>query len=171
MSQKHLKLWFNSVLGVLIESAFFVILDLILDNFSPIFASTSVLQATYDSSLLALCRLSFIWLECSGSGTYWVKAMSSYWTQKVPPQKCYNPSEDWQHLEEGTLKHACSASVCMTCQHFNYCRDRHYRTIIACPLHPSLITHGDHLISRCLLWMRQRVKEIGWCPEVAWNFE
>ncbi|WP_269609283.1 galactose oxidase [Prochlorococcus marinus] len=93
--------------------------------------------------------------------------MSSYRTQKVLPQKRYNPAEEWDYLEEDTLKHTRSASVCMTCQHFNYCCDRHCRTILTCHLHQRLIPHGDHLTSKCLCWMQRLERKIGWCPEAA----
>ena len=106
----------------------------------------------YDNTL---CRFSCIRLEFSGSRTYWIKAMSPYRTQKVLPQKRYNPSEEWDYLEEDTLKHTRSASVCMTCQHFNYCCDRHCRTILTCHLHQRLIPHGDHLTSKCQCWMQR----------------
>ena len=95
--------------------------------------------------------------------------MSSYRTQKVLPQKRYNPAEEWDYLEEDTLKHTRSASVCMTCQHFNYCCDRHCRTILTCHLHQRLIPHGDHLTSKCQCWMQRLERKIGWCPEAAWS--
>nr|WP_269614455.1 galactose oxidase [Prochlorococcus marinus] len=93
--------------------------------------------------------------------------MHSYRTKKVLPQKRYNPAEEWDYLEEDTLKHTRSASVCMTCQHFNYCCDRHCRTILTCHLHQRLIPHGDHLTSKCQCWMQRLERKIGWCPEAA----
>ena len=114
-------------------------------------------------------RFSCVRLEFSGSRTYWIKAMSSYRTQKVLPQKRYNPAEEWDYLEEDTLKRTRSASVCMTCQHFNYCCDRHCRTILTCHLHQRLIPHGDHLTSKCQCWMQRLERKIGWCPEAAWS--
>ena len=130
-------------------------------------ASTDVLLQTHGSNVLTLCRFSCIRLEFSGSRTYWIKAMSSYRTQKVLPQKRYNSEEEWDYLEEDTLKHTRSASVCMTCQHFNYCCDRHCRTILTCHLHQRLIPHGDHLTSKCQCWMQRLERKIGWCPEAA----
>ena len=132
-------------------------------------ASTDVLLQTYGSIVLTLCRFSCIRLEFSGSRTYWIKAMSSYRTQKVLPQKRYNPAEEWDYLEEDTLKHTRSASVCMTCQHFNYCFDRHSRTILTYHLHQRLIPHGDHLTSKYLCWRQRLERKIGWCPEAAWS--
>ena len=124
-------------------------------------ASTDVLLQIHGSNVLTLCRFSCIRLEFSGSRTYWIKAMSSYRTQKVLPQKRYNPAEEWDYLEEDTLKHTRSASVCMTCQHFNYCCDRHCRTILICQLHQRLIPHREYLTSQCLCldatdWMVSR---------------
>ena len=91
---------------------------------------------------------------------------------RLTPKKTYtdqiiDQEEELQFLEKGILKKTCSACVCMICQHFNYSSDKHCRTILSCHFHRRLIPHGDHLISRCLLWMRQLEKEIGWCPEVA----
>ena len=148
-----------------------VILKDQLNNFHLTFvfivASTCVLLQTHGSNVLTLCRFSCIRLEFSGSRTYWIKAMSSYRTQKVLPQKRYNPAEEWDYLEEDTLKHTRSASVCMTCQHFNYCCDRHCRTILTCHLHQRLIPHGEHLTSKCQCWMQRLERKIGWCPEAA----
>ena len=132
-----------------------------------IFASTCVLLWINDSNLFPLCRFSCIWLEFSGSRTHWIKAMSPNRTQKVLPQKRNIPAEEWEHLEEDTLKQACSASVCMTCQHFNYYCDRNCRTILTCHLHQRLIPHGDHLTSKCRFWMQRLERKIGWCPEAA----
>ena len=130
-------------------------------------ASTCVLLQTHGSNVLTLCRFSCIRLEFSGSRTYWIKAMSSYRTQKVLPQKRYSPAEEWDYLEEDTLKHTRSASVCITCQHFNHCCDRHCRTLLTCHIQQRLIPHGDHLTSRCPLWMPIRKKEIGWHQKAA----
>ena len=95
--------------------------------------------------------------------------MSSYRTQKVSLQKRSNEADEWDYLEEDTLKHARSASVCMTCQYFNYCCDRDCRTILTCHLHQRLIPHGDHLTSKCRCWMQRLERKIGWCPEAAWS--
>ena len=130
-------------------------------------ASTDVLLQTHGSNVLTLCRFSRIRLEFSGSRTYWIKAMSSYRTKKVLPQKRYNPAEEWDYLEEDTLKHTRSASVCMTCQHFNYCCDRYCRTILTCHLHQRLIPQGVHLTTKCPLWHRNHEDKFGLCPEAA----
>ena len=97
--------------------------------------------------------------------------MSTTHAKETCNDQIFGQEEEWQFLKKGILKKTCSACVCMTCQHFNYASDKHCRTILSCHVHRRLIPHGDHLISRCLLWMRQREKEIGWCPEVAGNFE
>ena len=57
-----------------------------------------------------------------------------------------------------------SACVCITCQHFNYCFDKHCRTHLTCHIQERLIPHGAQLTSRCPLWQQRREKEIGWCP-------
>ena len=87
--------------------------------------------------------------------------------KKLYTQMRYNPAEEWEHPEEDTLKHTRSASVFMTCQHFNCCCDRHCRTILTCHLHQRLIPHGDHLTSKCRSWMQRLERKIGWCPELA----
>ena len=131
------------------------------------FASTCVLLVIHVSNFFALCRFSSIWLEFTGSRTYWIKAMSKNRTQKALTKKRYNPAEEWVYLEEDTLKQTCSASVCMTCQYFNYCCDRNCKTILTCHLHQRIIPHGDHLTSKCRFWMQRLEKKIGWCPEAA----
>ena len=86
---------------------------------------------------------------------------------KVLPKKRYPEEEQWEYLEEGSLKKSRSACVCMTCQHFNYCCDKHCHTLLTYHVRQRLIPHGEHLTSRCPLWMPRREKEIGWCPEAA----
>ena len=105
---------------------------------------------------------------CHGP-TYWNWSMSTTHPKETFTDQIFGQEEECQFLEKGILKKTCSACVCMTCQHFNYSSDKHCRTNLSCLVHRRLIPHGDHLISRCLLWMRQREKEIGWCPEVAWT--
>ena len=100
------------------------------------------------------------------SPTYWNWSMSTTHPKEICTDQIFGQEEEWQFLEKGILKKTCSACVCMTCQHFNYSSEKHFRTILSCHVHRRLILHGNHLISRCLLWMRQREKEIGWCPEV-----
>ena len=101
------------------------------------------------------------------SATYWYWTMSTTRSEEAYTDQIFDQEEEWQFLEKGILKKTCSACVCMTCQHFNYFSDMHCRIILSCHVHRRLIPQGDHLISRCLLCMRQRVKEIGWCLEVA----
>ena len=129
--------------------------------------STYILLWIHGSSVLALCRLSSVWLEFGSSKNYCTKAMSSYQTQKVLPEKRYKPAEEWDYLEKNILTHTSSASVCMTCQHFNYWCDRHCRTILTCHLHQRLIPHGEHLTSKCQYWMQRQERKIGWRPEAA----
>ena len=131
------------------------------------FASTGVLLQTHGSSFLTLCRFSCIWLEFFRSRPYWNRPMSPYRTQKVVPAKRYAPEEEWEYIEENRLKKTRSASVCITCQHFNHCCDRHCRTLLTCHIQQRIIPHGDHLTSRCPLWMPIRKKEIGWHQKAA----
>ena len=102
------------------------------------------------------------------SATYWYWTMSTTRSEEALTDQIFDQEEEeWKFLEKGLLKKTCSARVCMTCHYFNYSSDRHCRTILSCHVHRRLIPHGDHLISRCHLWIRQREREIGWCPEVA----
>ena len=102
------------------------------------------------------------------SSTYWYWTMSTTRSEETRTDQIFDQEEEeWKFLEKGLLKKTCSARVCMTCHYFNYFSDRHCRTILSCHVHRRLIPHGDHLISRCHLWIRQRKREIGWCPEVA----
>ena len=130
-------------------------------------ASTGVLLQNHGSSFLTLCRFSCICLESCSGRTYWTRPMPAYPTQKVLPKKRYPEEEQWEYLEEGSLKKSRSACVCMTCQHFNYCCDKHCHTLLTCHIRQRLIPHGEHLTSRCPLWMPRREKEIGWCTEAA----
>ena len=101
------------------------------------------------------------------SPTYWNWSMSTTHPKETCTDQIFGQEEEWQFLEKGILEKTCSACVCMTCQHFNYSSDKHCRTILSCHVHRRLIPHGDHLISRCHLWIQPREREIGWCPEVA----
>ena len=104
------------------------------------------------------------------SSTYWYWTMSTTRSEEALTDQIFDQEEEeWKLLEKGLLKKTCSARVCMTCHYFNYFSDRHCRTILSCHVHRRLIPHGDHLISRCHLWVRQHERGIGWCPEVAWN--
>ena len=103
------------------------------------------------------------------SSAYWYWSMSTPHPKETCTAQIFDQEEQWQFLAKGILKKTCSARVCMTCQHFNYSSDKHCRTILSCHVHCRLIPHGEHLISRCPLWMRQLEKEIGWCLEVAWE--
>ena len=134
-------------------------------------ASTGVLLFGHDSSFLSLCRFSSIWLESCSGRTYRNWSMPPYPAQKILPKKRYPEEEEWEYLEEGFLKKSRSACICMTCQHFNYCCDRHCHTLLTCHVRQRLILHGEHLTSRCPLWMPRREKEIGWCPEAAWYYD
>ncbi|WP_320676991.1 galactose oxidase [Prochlorococcus sp. MIT 1300] len=88
-------------------------------------------------------------------------------TAKALPPLKINEEEEWDYLEYGTLKESRTACVCITCQHFSYCCDKHCRTLLTCGLQQRLIPHGEHLSSRCAFWQRRSEKEIGWCPEWA----
>ena len=102
------------------------------------------------------------------SATYWYWTMSTTRSEEALTDQIFDQEEEeWKLLEKGLLKKTCSARVCMTCHYFNYFSDRHCRTILSCHVHRRLIPHGDHLISRCHLWVRQHVRGIGWCPEVV----
>ena len=93
--------------------------------------------------------------------------MSSYLTQKVLPQKRYNSEEEWDYLEEDTLKHTRSASVCMTCVHFRYSCDKYCHTLLTCNAHHRLIPQGAHLTSKCPQWHKNYEEQYGLCPEAA----
>ena len=93
--------------------------------------------------------------------------MSSYRTQKVLPQKRYNPAEEWDYLEEDTLKHTRSARVCMTCVHFRHSCDKHSHTLLTCRAQSRLIPQGSHLTSRCPQWHKNYEDKFGICPETA----
>ncbi len=93
--------------------------------------------------------------------------MRSTKRQTIFLQKHYNSEEEWDYLEDNVLKDSRSARVCMTCQHFNYCLDRHCKTILTCYFHQRLIPHGVHLTSQCSEWIQQLEKEIGSCSEAA----
>ena len=93
--------------------------------------------------------------------------MPAYRSTKVLPKKAYPEAEGWEYVEDGCLKRSRSACVCMTCQHFDYSCDKYCRTLLTCRIQERLIPHGEHLNSRCPLWMRRIEKDIGWCPEAA----
>ena len=93
--------------------------------------------------------------------------MSSYQTPKVLPKKHFAEEGHWDYFEEGSLQKTRSACICITCQHFNYCCDKQSRTVLTCHIQQRLIPHGEHLTSRCPLWIKRIEEEIGWYPEVA----
>ena len=95
------------------------------------------------------------------------RSMRKGQTAKALSEKTFKEEAEWDHLEYGTLKKSRSACVCITCQHFNYCCDKHCRTLLTCHVQQRLIPHGEHLTSRCPLWQRRLEKDIGWCPEAA----
>ncbi len=130
-------------------------------------ASTGVLLQEHGSNLLALCRFSCIRLEFSCSFSYWNRSMPAYRAQKVLPKKAYAEEESWEYIEEDRLKRSRSACVCMTCEHFDYCCDKHCRTVLTCRIQQRLIPHGEHLNSRCPLWIRRIEKKTNWYPEAA----
>ena len=101
------------------------------------------------------------------SPTYWNWSMSTTHPKETCTYQIFAPEEEWQFFEKGNLKKTCSARVCVTCQHFNCSSDKHCRTLPFCHVHRRLIPHGDHLVSTCHLWMRQREREIGWYLEVS----
>ena len=89
------------------------------------------------------------------SSAYWYWSMSRPYSKETCTDKIFDQEEEWQFLEKGILKKTCSARICMTCQHFNFSSAIHCRTIVSCHVHRRLMPPGDHLISRCHLWMRQ----------------
>tara|TARA_B100000945_G_scaffold253773_1_gene210837 strand:- start:209 stop:529 length:321 start_codon:yes stop_codon:yes gene_type:complete len=101
------------------------------------------------------------------SPAYWHWPMLTPDPKETCTEQLFDQEEEIQFLKKGILEKTRSARVCMTCHHFNYPSDKNYRKFLSCHVHARLIPHGDHLISRCHLWMRQREKEIGCCPEVA----
>ena len=105
------------------------------------------------------------------SPTYWYWSMSTPRSKEGCTYQIFDQEEEWKFLEKGILEKICSARVCMTCQHFNYSTDNHWRTHLSYHVHRRLIPHGDHLVSCCHLWMLQREKGIGWCSEVVWDSE
>ena len=87
--------------------------------------------------------------------------------QKVLPAKRYAKEEKWEYIEESCLTKTRSTSVCMTCHHFSHCCDRHSRTLLTCDVQQRLIPHGDHLTSRCPLWMPSQVRDDRWDSNAA----
>ncbi|WP_413358794.1 galactose oxidase [Prochlorococcus sp. MIT 1201] len=75
--------------------------------------------------------------------------------------------EEWQCMDEGTLKTSRSGAVCMTCNHFRYAVGKQCQTLLTCPIHQRLIPQGEHLNSKCHQWIIRRELEVGWAPEVA----
>ena len=64
--------------------------------------------------------------------------------------KLETPIEEWHYLNEDVLLKTRSRKVCMTDE-----------------LHQGLITHGEHLTSRCQGWTDDMTRQQGWAPEVA----
>ncbi len=93
--------------------------------------------------------------------------MYSLESQKVLSKKRYAEEEDWEYIEEGTLKISRSARVCMTCTHFRYACDKHCHTLLACNAHQSLIPQGSHLTCKCPHWHKNFEDQYHFCPEVA----
>ena len=116
--------------------------------------------------LFPVCSLQGWWLDDS-SGSYWIGSMRKSQAKKAIPVKRFNEEAEWDYLDQGVLKKSRSACICITCQHFNYCCDKHCRTLLTCHIQERLIPHGEHLTSRCPLWQQRREKEIGWCPAAA----
>ena len=91
---------------------------------------------------------------------------------RIAPKKFYSKSIASQQRNGTSSKkahlhtHAQLAFVCK-CQHFNYCCDRHCRTIFTCHLHQQLIPHGEHLTSKWRCWMQRLERKIDWYSEAA----
>ncbi len=86
---------------------------------------------------------------------------------KLLPQKKYSTAEEWEYFEDGWLQRSRSACVCMTCQHFDYLCDRYCRTLLTCKVRQRLIPHGEHLNSRCPLWIKRLEESVSCSPEAA----
>jgi hypothetical protein len=55
----------------------------------------------------------------------------------------------------------------MTCHWFRHHAGVNCIPVLTCQLHQGLITHGEHLTSRCQGWTDDMTRQQGWAPEVA----
>tara|TARA_B100001250_G_scaffold375049_1_gene362352 strand:- start:137 stop:439 length:303 start_codon:yes stop_codon:yes gene_type:complete len=95
------------------------------------------------------------------SSTYWHWSISTPGSKEIFTDRIFYQSEEWQFFEKAILEKICSARVCMTCQHFDFFNDKQCRTLLFFHVHRRLISHGDHLISRCHLLILQQEIVIG----------
>ncbi len=95
--------------------------------------------------------------------------MPKYQNQKALPTKAkwYQEEDEWNYLEEGFLKKACSACVCITCNHFGFSYDKQGRTLLLCHMSEKLIPHGEHLYRSCHLWSSNIDINAEYLPEVV----
>jgi hypothetical protein len=77
------------------------------------------------------------------------------------------PVEEWPYLDEDVLLKTRSRKVCMTCHWFRHHAGANCIPVLTCQLHQGLITHGEHLTSRCQGWTDDMTLQRGWAPEVA----
>ena len=85
----------------------------------------------------------------------------------VAPVEVSDEPEEWDYFDYGELTHSRGSAVCVTCEHFSYTCTKSCVTLLTCPINRKLIQQGEHLNKRCNKWMKKRVLEIGWAPEVA----
>jgi hypothetical protein len=81
--------------------------------------------------------------------------------------KLETPIEEWPYLDGDVLLKTRSRKVCMTCHRFCHHAGVNCIPVLTCRLHQGLITHGEHLTSRCQGWTDDMVRQRGWAPEVA----
>ena len=101
------------------------------------------------------------------SPAYWYWSMSTSKAQKNYTDEIFRRKKEREFFEEGILKKTRTASVCLTCQHFNYRLDSNLRVLLASHLQQLLTSHVDYLIYRFNLWIERLAKETGWCPEAV----
>ncbi len=58
----------------------------------------------------------------------------------------------WPYLDEEVLLSSRSRQVCITCYWFRRHAGVNCIPLLTCQLHEGLISHGDHLTSRCKGW-------------------
>ena len=78
-----------------------------------------------------------------------------------------SPVEERSCLECEVLLKTRSRKVCMTCHWFRHHAGVNCIPVLTCQLHQGLITHGEHLTSRCQGWTNDMMRQQGWAPEVA----
>jgi hypothetical protein len=81
--------------------------------------------------------------------------------------KLETPIEEWPYLDGDVLLKTRSRKVCMTCHRFRHHAGVNCIPVLTCRLHQGLITHGEHLTSRCQGWTDDMMRQRGWAPEVA----